>query len=190
MEVKLGVSNIVTAFDNKTIGSKVINKVEFFCMLEEEIKNFSFLDCRQPGQAYMELPEKFNKLVSAGVGKRTLNPDDYVVRLYREKVGLYLKRKFASKVNKVACVVYTIDAYLNDPDLEEEEKEFLGHCDFTHMLVAVLAFADNNNPLTPNRFIHNLAGGNNEALLWTADEIREKAKEINTHSKEWCPVAD
>jgi hypothetical protein len=38
--------------------------------------------------------------------------------------------------------------------------------------------------------VANLAGGNLEALTWTADEIRQKAKEIKEFTSEWSVVAD
>jgi hypothetical protein len=89
----------------------------------------------------------------------------------------------------VAVVIYTIEAYANDPDVDKEEMKNLNGC--THVLVAVLASAgDSNSTLTPHRFISNLAGGNKEALLWTGDEIREQAREIAGYSNEWGVVAD
>lgn len=188
--VVVGISDILTAFNEVTIGSKVINKKCFMADLEEEIRKINFAECRVPGQAYVELPDKFCRYVSAGVGKRTTNPDDYVTHLYREKVKLYLKRQFAAQVDKVAVVVYTTDAYLKDPDVTESEIEWLTTRGYTHMLVAVLASAGPKTPLTPYRFVHNLAGGNREAEEWTADEIREKSKEIISYSNEWCTVAD
>ncbi len=45
-------------------------------------------------------------------------------------------------------------------------------------------------PYTPYRLISNLAGGNNEALEWTAEEIRKKAVESKKYHDEWCVVAD
>jgi len=37
---------------------------------------------------------------------------------------------------------------------------------------------------------NDLAGGNKEALVWTADEIRAKATEIRAYDEEWAVVAD
>lgn len=76
----------------------------------------------------------------------------------------YLKRKFAARVEHGSAVVYTIDAYLNDPDVTDEERDELARCEYTHILVAVLASAGPKPPLGPYRFVHNLAGGNREAL--------------------------
>ena len=188
--ILLGHADILTAFNGQSIGSKVINHFEFTCILTEAIKNFDWGTCRQPGQAYIKLPEHACKHVSAGVGKRTHNPNDYVIRLHRDKVSLFLKRDLAVGVDNVASVVYTVDAYINDPDITDSEMRRVKEAGYTHMIVAVLASVGQHSPLTPNRFIHNLAGGNREALLWSADEIREKAKEIKSYSTEWCIVAD
>jgi len=84
--------------------------------------------------------------------------------------------------------VYTRDAYVADPDITPEDIQALG--DSTHVIIAVLASSGPSAPLTPHRFVHNLAGGNNEALLWTADEIRAKAKEILSYANEYSVVAD
>jgi len=186
----IGISDILTAFNDLTIGSKVISKKRFLNDLNDEIAEIDFNSFNVPGQAYVQLPDQFCSYVSAGVGRRTTSPDDYVVRVHREKIGLYLKRKFAAEVRSVAVVVYTREAYLNDPDIIEKEAGWINSRGYTHMLVAVLASSGPPSPLTPNRFIHNLAGGNNEALQWTADEIRAKAKEIADYSSEFCIVAD
>jgi hypothetical protein len=188
--ILLGHADIVTAFGDQTIGSKVTDHFGFTCMASEAIQGFDWDTCRQPGQAYIKLPDNACQYVSAGVGRRTHNPDDYVVRLHRDKVSLFLKREFAADVDNVAIVAYTTDAYLTDPDINEEEAKRVKKAGYTHMLVAVLASAGPPSPLTPNRFVHNLAGGNKEALVWTADEIREKAKEIKSYSIDWCVVAD
>lgn len=91
-------------------------------------------------------------------------------------------------------VVYTREAYLADPDLQQpeeaEERARIEASDATHVIVAVLAFAGPKSPLPPNTFLHNLAGGNHEALSWTADEIRSTAQQVKAYWNEWCVVAD
>ncbi len=182
-------ADILTAFDEATIGSKVEERQEFLNYLTEAINETDFNSCRQPGQAYIKLPSTCNWTVSAGVGKRTLNPFTYVTRVHREKVGLFLNRLYATEiVDNVAVVVYTLEAYMNDPDITKEEAKRVQGA--SHILVAVLASCGPPSPLSPGRFVHNLAGGNKEAMLWSADEIREKAKEISEYSNDWCVVAD
>lgn len=193
-------SNILECFNPECIGTKVIDP-RFTPALNDAVREFDFASQRVPGQAVIDLPPKVCKYVSCGVGKHTHNPDDYVVRFYREKVGLFLKREFAAPCDSVRAVVYTPEAYLRDPDTTAEEAKRVGEeinrvnkklscIDLAYVLVAVLGSAGPKSPLTPGGFVHNLAGGNNEALLWTGDEIREKAKEIKGYYNEWCSVAD
>jgi hypothetical protein len=190
--INLGDANILTALDFEAIGTKVYpaDVERFIDIVIEAIQSFDFTTCREPGQGLIHLPSEACDMVSAGVGRRTSNPSDYLVREHRDKVSLYLRRGLAAIPDKVAVVVYTIEAYLNDPDIKEEEAARVRKGGFTHMLVAVLASAGPSSPLTPGRFVSNLAGGNNEALHWTADEIRAKAKEIDEYAKTWCVVAD
>jgi mitochondrial fission protein ELM1 len=103
----------------------------------------------------------------------------------------YIKRtSLAAPVDNVAVVVYTFAAYIQDPDCSEDERKRVMDMGLTHVLVAVLASAGRPSTLTAHRFVANLAGGNNEALAWTADEIRQKAKEIKDFTSKWSVVAD
>jgi hypothetical protein len=54
----------------------------------------------------------------------------------------------------------------------------------------VLGFAGPESPLPPYRLVWNLAGGNLEAALWTAEEIHAKAKAAIDYDNEWSTVAD
>lgn len=190
--MKIVAANILTAFSESTIGSKVIDQSGFLTTLVDEIAKHDSSKDRIVGQHYVQLPSGFNSMVSAGVGRRTNNPEDYVLRLYRGKVSTYLKRDKAVPVESVAAIVYTLEAYLSDPDVQKDEKESQRVKDngATHILVAVLASAGPKAPLGISRFVSNLAGGNKEALTWTADEIRSKAVEIVKYWDEWEVVAD
>ncbi|MFC1598536.1 hypothetical protein ACFL2U_00795 [Patescibacteria group bacterium] len=190
--MKFEKSNIVTAFDNKTIGSKVTAPRSFLAALEQSLEEYDQSQARVPGQFFITLPEIAHTSVSAGVGERILNPDDYVIREHRGQVNLYLKRTKAAPVESLAVVVYTKEAYLNDPDVqnEPEEAKRITASDAEYVIVAVLASSGPQAALTPHRFVHNLAGGNKEALVWTADEIRAKAEEIKDYHEKWCVVAD
>jgi hypothetical protein len=115
------------------------------------------------------------------------------LRRYRNKLWANFRLRaisLAAPVDNVAVVVYTLDAYLKDPDCTPEETTRIKDMGPTHVLVAVLASAGKPSTLTAHRFVHNLAGGNLEALAWTADEIRQKAREIKEFSSEWTVVAD
>ena len=138
------------------------------------------------------MPESAFAFVSAGVGRRSAEPEDYVLRANRGRVNAYLRRSAAAQVESLACIIYTREAYLADPDVREDMEEFdrITRSDATHVLVAILAAAGPKAPLTPIRFVENLAGGNREALLWSADEIRQKATAIAEYDRDWVVVAD
>lgn len=179
-------ADIVTAFDNFTIGSKVTNPDEFDKVAKAAIGSYDFDGQKIPGQGFITCPQVI-PFVSAGDGPRTLNPDDYHPAEHRGRVGLYLKREKAGEVWFCGLVVYTKDAYLKDPDVKPDEAKRVEAA--THVLVAVIASSGPEAPLTPFRFVHNLAGGNREAKEWTADEIRDKSREILNHANEWAVVA-
>lgn len=189
--MRIALSNICTAFQAAgVIGSKVLDGVEFFRILEHAVAAHDFSQDRIPGQGFIQLPTT-GSLVSAGVGRRREDPQDYVLREYRGRVAAFLKREFAAETQSCAVVVYTKDAYLNDPDITPEETRRIELLDppVTHLLVTVLASAGPSQ-LSPHRFTANLAGGNHEAQAWTADEIRAKAKAIMEYDDEWVTVAD
>jgi len=188
-QVKLALSDILTAFNEEAIGSRVTNISEFSHFASVAIGEFDFASQRVPGQGFIMVPEAV-PYVSAGVGRKSSDPSHYVCREHRGVVSAYLKREFAASVEGCALVVYTVAAYLADPDVTPKESARIKEMGATHVLVAVLAFAGPKSPLTPYRFVWNLGGGNNEALTWSADEIREKAKEIISFDNDWSAVAD
>lgn len=185
-------ANIFSAARQSTIGTKVLDVDAFMAALGQAVDEHDFEGDRVPGQGFITLPESVFPLVSAGVGKRSVDPEDYVLRVHRGRVNTYLRRASAAEVESLACVVYTREAYLADPDVQEDTEEFerISNSHATHVLVAVLAAAGPRAPLTPHRFLANLAGGNREAEVWSAEEIRTKAEEILAYDEEWVVVAD
>ncbi|MFH1621199.1 MAG: hypothetical protein ABIB04_03890 [Patescibacteria group bacterium] len=191
--IKFEIANIVTSFSFFAIGTKVLDREGLLTAAAKAVEAHDPSGDRQPGQHFVLVPDGV-RLVSAGVGRRTDNPDDYVVRKGRFAVDCYLRREKAAKVEGLALVVYTRDAYLADPDLqkpeEAEERARIEQSDCTHVIVAVLAFAGPQSPLPPSTFIHNLAGGNLEVEKWSKEEICEKAAQIEAYWNDWCIVAD
>ena len=156
--IKFAVSNICTAFDAETIGSKVVDHNGFISELEIALINHDETMDRVKGQHYIVLPELAYDTVSSGSGPKSQEPGDYVIRHHREGPKMYLKRECAGEVVHLAVVVYTREAYVNDPDYDPSEEIAE---DASHVVVAVLA-GDGASPVTPYRFVHNLAGGNKE----------------------------
>ncbi len=184
--MKIALSSVCKAFEAVTVGTRA--DAGLLDILKVAVVEHDVTKDRAPGQHFVMLPPKALDHVVAGVGRRTDNPTDYVVRTWRGRCDAYLKRDRAEKATGVACVVYTRAAYGLDPDVTSEELAALG--DATHVLVAVLAFAGPNSPAPPWTFVRNLAGANNEALAMTADEIRATAKAVTDYHGEWCVVAD
>ena len=191
--IKLETANIVTAFLTSAIGTKVLDREAFMSVASKAVEAHDPSGDRQPGQHFVMCPEG-KSFVSAGVGRRTCNAEDFILRNGHFGVEAYLKREKAAEIDGLALVVYTRDAYMADPDLqkpeEAEERTRIEKSDCTHVIVAVLAFAGPKSPLPPATFVHNLAGGNHEATQWNADEIHNLAQQVEAYWNEWCIVAD
>ncbi len=189
----LGLSSIVTAFEKFTIGTKVIDEDGFIDYISRVIIHHDFNSNRIPGQAFIHVPGAI-PFISGGMGLNRNNVNDYVLRSHRGKVQAYLRREYAEPVTDCHIVVYTREAYLHDPDIDEDPEEaerIRSRENITHILVAILASSSGvPSTLSPYRFVKNLAGGNHEALVWSGDEIREKAREIAAGVDEWGVVAD
>ena len=182
------VANVCTSFEPMTIGTKVNGVSGFTTALSLALRDYNTANDRVPGQHFVMVPEAM-PYVSAGVGKHEgREAHEYVVRSHRGRMGAFLKRGCAAPVEGVAVVVYTRAAYMADPEVTADDVAALGNA--THVIVAVLGFAGPKAPLSPYRFVSNLAGGNNEALTYTADDMRRMAKDIKAYDDEWCVVAD
>tara|TARA_R100000664_G_scaffold19812_1_gene29024 strand:+ start:23102 stop:23689 length:588 start_codon:yes stop_codon:yes gene_type:complete len=188
--INFAVSSICHAFKSECIGSKVLDKDIFLDGVEAAIEAHDATQDAIPGQMFLSLPDTVNRAVSPGVGMPSAFAEDcdFVVREHRGRFNAYLRRRRAIVAPyPVSAVVYTRDAYLADPEVDEEEAENIGP-DATHVIVAVLSGP--RAELTPERFVSNLAGGNREAATWDLSTILDKAESINEFWNEWCLVAD
>lgn len=194
-------SNVCTANNVETIGSKILDIGKFVSFLKEAVENHDTSQDRVIGQHFIVLPKEAYGTVSSGTGLKTKNPDDYVIRNHREGPKMFLKRAHASKVKSLAVVVYTREAYMNDPDYDPAEAKSIGEA--THIIVAVLAGDGKPSPVTPYRFVHNLAGGNKEYIFENKNSFPEyeelfehyqflvlKAKEVKEYWDKHSVVAD
>ena len=188
--IKIKSANILTAFDQSSIGTRVTNCAAFFEVAEAAIATFDFASQRVAGQGFIMWPALV-PYISAGVGKRSDDPDRYVPRVHRGRVDAYLRREFADPCESAAIIVYTRSAYLADPDVQKDEVETARiEPSVSHVLIAVLGFAGPKAPLSPYRLVHNLAGGNKEAATWTVEEMTKLAKDSLAYDNEWAVVAD
>lgn len=185
----------LSGFSSSAQGARVLNKEEFLDAAMAAIGEHDFEADDVPGQGFIPCPGAI-PFVSCGVGPRSVNPEDYVLRAveWRGTVEAFLRRDLAAPTHQVFLVVNTREAYLADPDLQGDdnlERIRVEASDATHVLVAVITAAEEGeSPLPPEIFLRNLAGANNEALGWSADEIRAKAKELQEYWSRWALVAD
>ena len=157
--INLIVSDICKVFEESCVGSKVLDKEAFMALVGKVVeKHDPTLTAGAPGQYNILLPEAANKLVSAGVGKRTADPNDFILRSHRGRVELFLQRKFAAQAESVSVILYTREAYVSDPEVDSVKVPL----EATHVLVAVLASAGPQSPRTPYRMLAGMAGANNE----------------------------
>jgi len=185
--MNIQVSSVCHAFDPQGIGTRVILPGDFFLILEHEIGDTKF---SEKGTALIEL--HCLDAVSAGVGLRDEIPEHYVCREHRGRVNAYLKREYAAKVESLSAVVYTLDAYLSDPDVQQDPNEIKRIKDLNpdYVIVAVLAQAGPSCPVTPYRFVHNMAGGNIEYQDKDTNELIALAMASLEYHNEWSVVAD
>ena len=175
------------------IGSKVGNKPAFREAIAEAILHHDTSRDRAEGQHFIVLsPEAVSQSeITCGVGKKTSNVEDYVMREWRGNVQTFLKREKALPVAFCAVIVYTKEAYLADPQMSEEEKERVQASEAQYYLVALLANADGvPNARSPYRLVDSIAGGNNEFNDVSVEEIKKMASESKAYADTWSVVAD
>jgi hypothetical protein len=201
--VSLIISDVCKAFEPKCVGTKVISPGPVLSHLTRMLDKDDYK---------IVLPDAVNAFVSCGVGLRSEHPDDYVIRKYRNRVDLYLKRSYAAETRRVTAIVYPVERYLEDPQITVIEKDAIKAVSLiqpkSHVLVALLAETEMSPPpLTPYRLVANLAGGSNE---WTFNDfsvdpkidppfaqalrhiqkIENEARASIDYDRKWCVVAD
>jgi len=186
---KFVVSNICSAFETQAIGTRVTDRKSLITSLDAALETYDASGDRTPGQHFVTLGSSALQAVSAGVGPCSVNPHCYVIREHRGHVSAYLRREWAAPVESLSVVVYTVDAYKADPEVDPEDIASFP-TGTTHVIVAVLASAGPKAPLTPYRFVSNLAGGNRDADTYSIEDVRRIAREIMAYSNEWSVVAD
>ena len=191
-----------SAYDDNCIGSKVREFVAgcepalfarplFERYLAKAIATHDPSKDWSEGQHMVALPEDSLELLSCGVGERTDNPDDYVIRTHRGRVELYLKREKALPCASANVIVYTKSAVLADPQLPEEDRARIEESDVTHYMIALLANAEGvPNSRSPYRLVDCLAGGNNDAEKWSLKKVKSLAKDARDYADKWEVVAD
>lgn len=191
--IVLSPSYIWQAEDEVVIGSKVGNSPAFRSALTEAIASHDTSKDRAEGQHFIVLsPEAIEASdITCGVGRKTSNINDYVMREWRGDVQTFLKRQHALPVAFCAVIVYTKDAYLADPHMSDEVRAEVEASDATHYLVALLANAEGvPNARSPYRLVDSLAGGNNEFADISIEDVKAMAVESKAYADAWSVVAD
>lgn len=185
-------SNILTAFDAVTHGSKVLSKVGFMHELIIAINKYEF---PENGQGFIPMPNALGT-VSCGAARRVnlKTAEAYHIVEHRGEIMLAAHRKFAAVVTDLHAVVYTKEAYLADPQIEPEEFERIDETMYPidYVLVAVIASAG-PSPVSSHRFVRNLAGGNSKYFPengYTIEQAIKEAKETVEYSQGWVTVSD
>jgi len=210
-------SMVCSAFAASGIGTRVLNAEEFLASLDAALAAHDVSADRTPGQHFVQLPIEAHSYVGCGVGRRTANPEDYVLREWRGVVSAFLRREAASTSDSLAAIVYTREAYHADPEVDEAEKARTAEA--SHIVVAVLAAAGPRPPRGPARLLAAIGGENNEFSWLGADlsgalelasgthrakcslsavaELQERMQALVAdaaasveYDREWCVVAD
>lgn len=193
MTISIAPSYIWQAESSTVIGSKVGNSPAFREALTEAIASHDTSRDRAEGQHFIVLSPEAIKAsdITCGVGRKTSNISDYVMREWRGSVSTFLKRENALPVSFCAVIVYTKSAYLADPQMPEDERKQVLASDSTHYLVALLANADGvPNARSPYRLVDSLAGGNNEFADISIEDVKAMAVESKAYADAWSVVAD
>jgi len=202
-QIQIMLSNIVTAFETGTTGTKVLDheafETEMFRLVEEH--EFPREDNPEAhlvkGQAFIPAPTLVGMVSSGDCSLEFCqSTDDFVVRKHRGEFQMFARRSpRLPPPGFCALIVYTIDAYIRDPDVigdpAEAERAMLARDQgISHVLVAVLGSSGPKPQLSPYRLVANMAGGNLKHLQADADTLRKEAAEVLSYADSWITVAD
>tara|TARA_R100000231_G_C5321663_1_gene163591 strand:+ start:692 stop:1285 length:594 start_codon:yes stop_codon:yes gene_type:complete len=116
--------------------------------------------------------------------KARLHRGEALVCVDRSKVELS-----ALKCSKLACIVYTKDEALADPDMTDEQRNEIESGGFEYVLVTFLASAHDEPPaVSSHRFVRNLAGGNNDYKDYSKARLVEMCEDIVNVEREYMRV--
>lgn len=180
------------------IGAKVLNPSDFKAAVTARVPGF--LENTEPdedGEWSVELKADVLPLLSSGVGRRSKDPEHYVVRKLHGRVGLYLKREFAMAPERCEVSVVTKEQYIKEYR-EFEEQGGLTDAeleDVTHVVYYVRIHAGPNTErqTDPRNFVTRLAraagDGDNQAKF-SVTGLCNEAWNIDNYWRTFSEVAD
>lgn len=165
-------------FQKGTIGTFVTNPNALLDFIVPAIEGYDFpTEGDHAGQGKILLPDEAKSFVQPGVAPRSLlTSETGVVREYRGEESLYLDR---TKVDLGVCddvyaIVYEADAFARDPEVSQEDKATAENN--SHVLIITLGNRGPIPQVSPNRFMRNVAGGNERWALFFGTDIQKKAE--------------
>jgi len=159
----VGISNICSALDVATIGTKVIEskKQEFLSAVGSAIIRFDWATSRTPGQGVIPFPEGIPLISCGNTFVKDVKESELVGRMHRRVPRVAALRSGAGipprpPAKSCSLVIYAKEAYNGDPDVVKEGDAT--ECDY--VIVAVLSSVVDSLPYPATVFVHNIAGGN------------------------------
>jgi len=126
----------------------------------------SEFDFPASGVGVIDLPEEACHLVYCGDAPMppVLDDEMFQARVHRGEAVVVRDRSDLSDLDlapaEVRVVVYTVEAYIGDPQTTDIERAYLTEHGYTHVLVTILASNGPKPTVSSHRFTRNLGGGN------------------------------
>lgn len=191
---KIALANNVPAFSHSCVGARVLDPTRFAACVENVIATGDFQF--EGGLGWVNMPAAAFPLVSGGTGKRTEDPDDYLLRAQNGRVDVYLKRKRADPVIKLDAIVRGREQHLARmrAEAQQQEVERILVSPATHFLIGVFA-TTTHSPLyrvSTRGFLDLLIQPDDDIVpaRATLREIRQAAWKVHENEQRWAWVAD
>jgi hypothetical protein len=210
--LNLLVSSFCRSFDIPNVGTRVVREDDFMECLQKALLTYEFPEngkgvvpmtdvsiekkvphpCTnildKPGSTY-EVTVQALETVSCGEARRAdLKPEDMVEREHRGETLQFARRSCAAPLKELKAVVYTLEAYITDPDVPKEEQDRVKEQDATHVLVTVLGSCGADSTVSEHRFERNLESGQYSDL--TPEELEALRQKVVEYNRDWITVAD
>ena len=182
---RIYISDKVTAFNAECIGPKVLDKFAFFTEVYEASTKFQWGASKKKnyGEGILILNEGINKKVLSGFGKRSPNPEDYVLRSYNNRVEAFLKRSKAEDHRGV--VVQFLD--------KQKKREAEGATEpappFAELeILDVITLSGPSVISSEKDFVKEII--DEVYSEFTIKDFIEFARKNYSHNQNWCLVSD
>ncbi|KKW28677.1 MAG: hypothetical protein UY72_C0064G0005 [Candidatus Uhrbacteria bacterium GW2011_GWD2_52_7] len=179
--------------ESRVVGYKIPDLEAFIAAVKDAFVNPDLNEVT-PGEFVISKPE-ISRLVKPGIGKRSNNPEDYVLRNHRGKVGAFLKREFAIPYADYNVIIWTLPRFSKEStespsDFEDLTKFMKSGC--THALVGAKAASA---VVDAEDFVRNIMDTPRQDFFThpfevLVDDVRNSAQRVTTFYDMWSLVAD